>query len=126
MKIRYFEHDKVFPIIAKAIEDHSAKSPDYMRHKAIVDTLMADPEGFKLIDWASKRTKYENDRNAQNWTHEMWAHVMVACFSRQYTTKELRWLWLTRFEREKETNGDWSYRVKDSITGTQEVVVQRI
>jgi len=109
-KIRFFEHDEVFPRIAKAIEDFSTRSRHYIEHDEIVGSLLIDPEGSRLINWASGRAKLEN-AESKDWTDKQWADNMVAWFSQKYTEGQLQWR--SRFER-KEKNGKYAYRVPQS------------
>jgi hypothetical protein len=60
-KVRYFEQEEVFPVVARAIEEFGARSNDNMPHDAVVDFLLQDPEGSNLVSWASKRAKFERE-----------------------------------------------------------------
>ena len=109
-KIRFFEHDEVFPRIAIVIEDFCTRSGDYMEHDRIVSSLLEDSEGSRLISWASGRAKLEN-AESKDWSREQWADNMVAWFSQKYTEGQSRLR--SRFERE-ERHGKYAYRVRQS------------
>jgi hypothetical protein len=115
-KIRFFEHDEVFPRIAKAIEEFSMRSRNYIEHDEIVGSLLVDPEGSRLINWASGRAKLEN-AESKDWTRKQWGDNMVAWFSQKYTEGQSRWR--SRFERE-ERDGQYAYRVRQSHATVRE------
>ena len=108
-RISYFEQDKVFPIIARAIDDHSTRSSSYMVHEDIVTAFWEDPEGSRLVDWARERAKFEGDRRSKDWTRDDWAANMVAWFSHKIVTAGSSWR--SRFEGKK-IKGKWAYRVR--------------
>ncbi len=111
-KVRYFEQEEAFPVVAKAIEGFGARSNDYMPHDAVVDFLLQDPEGYRLISWASNRAKFERDSRSQDWTLKDWAANMVAWFSQKYTMRQLPLAWLDHFDRRKQQDGNYAYRVR--------------
>jgi hypothetical protein len=81
-----------------------------MEHDEIVGSLLEDPDGSNLINWASGRAKLEN-AESKDWTREQWADNMVAWFSQKYTEGQSPWR--SRFERE-ERDGKYAYRVQQT------------
>jgi hypothetical protein len=81
-----------------------------MEHDEIVESLLEDPEGSKLIKWASGRAKLEN-ADSKDWTHKQWADNVVAWFSQKYTEGQSRWL--SHFERD-ERDGKYAYRARQT------------
>lgn len=105
-----FRHDEVFPVIARVIFGHAAKSTGYASHESIVTAFLEDEEGAALVDKAREKQTKDTD----------WAVAsnMVAWFSARFPVLDYSIL----FAREQ--SGDhWSYRPKDlgDIVGADDV-----
>ncbi|HEV7221483.1 MAG TPA: GDP-mannose 4,6-dehydratase [Pirellulales bacterium] len=73
-----FTHDDVFPVIARLIRQSVSDAEGFVSHQDLVEALLADPMGEKLIDAA--RADRDKDRSAA-W----WASNMVQWFSQKIT-----------------------------------------
>jgi hypothetical protein len=73
-----FTHDDVFPVIAPLIRQSVSDAEGFVSHQDLVEALLADPMGEKLIDAA--RADRDKDRSAA-W----WASNMVQWFSQKIT-----------------------------------------
>lgn len=95
-----FSHEDAFPLIARLIRERSAREGGFVSHDELVDALMADPSGAKLIEAAAA---YPENK----WSAFQWASNMVAWFSQRITQESSDYA--AEFERESRPDG-YAYR----------------
>lgn len=99
---QYFEHAKVFPIIADII---TKNGEEFISHQQIAAALQEHPTGRSLVDEACAAARQKNHRHkGRNW----WASNMVQWFSQKFTQR--RNDYQKEFDRE-EIGGSYSYRL---------------
>jgi hypothetical protein len=94
---RSWQFSDVFPVVARLIGELHAELEDWVRHEEIVQALLDDSEGAKLVYDACSPRESESQIAAN----------MVAWFSQQITVKESPYT--DAFERTK-LGGRYAYR----------------
>ena len=98
---RYSQED-AFPVIARLIRELSAGHDSFVAHRELVDALLRDSEGEKLIAAASAYPENE-------WSSHKWASNMVQWFSQKITQQASDYY--KEVEREERADG-YAYRSK--------------
>lgn len=93
-----YAYEVVTPLVARVIEEHAARSTEFLRHEQLKERLLADPHARSIIEDLPRTGKFT--------TPEAWAGVIIAGFSKEWT--EGRW---PRFERKKISSGH-AWRLK--------------
>jgi hypothetical protein len=100
---RGFSHDEVFPIVARLISDLYGTKNDFVTHDELVDALLKDAVGIRLIERACEA---DGGAKSKGW----WASNMVQWFSQRITEEKSDYR--MQFER-KSIGGAWAYRPVD-------------
>lgn len=99
-----FQHSDVFPIIARCIGRVPGDASGFASHDAIVAAILADPEGAKAVDYATRKSKIKGARQS--------ASTMLQWFSKTITDGSNSWA--VFFDREQRSGG-WAYRPKAAV-----------
>lgn len=95
-----FSHDDAFPVVSRLICQLSATTNRFVSHAELVEALLHDSLGAKLVDAAAAHP--DND-----WSPQQWASNMVQWFSQRITSESSDYA--GRFERERRFDG-YAYR----------------
>ena len=93
-----FDHDDVFPIIARLIDAQFAAKKRFIEAPEIADAMLSDSEGARLVAEAQRRSKLSANEIAGN---------MVAWFSQRISIGQSSWQ--NAYERTK-VKRRWAYR----------------
>lgn len=95
-----FSHDDAFPVIARLIRELSAPQDRFVTHAQLIDALIRDSSGAKLVESAAAHP-------GNDWSPQQWASNMVQWFSQKITSESSEYA--REFEREKRADG-YAYR----------------
>lgn len=99
-----FNHDEVFPLIARLIVQGPSDDSGFVDHETIVSALLSDADGSAIVDRARSMSSLPDRRGV--------ASNMVAWFSQQITVGRSRW---AEFLDRERRSGVWAYRPKTAV-----------